>query len=57
MDVVVEITENLRTQNRIRTWRAMILHSPVHSDCSLRLFSSLMQKYMQKIHTSHRSET
>lgn len=37
MYIVLEITENIRAQNGINTWRAMILHSPVHSDYSLRL--------------------
>lgn len=51
MYIVIEITENIRAQNGINTWRAMILQSPVHSDYSLRLFCSFMQKhlYMQKM--------
>ena len=59
MYIVIEITENIRAKNGINTWRAMILQSPVHSDYSLRLFCSFMQKhlYMQKMYTSHCSET
>ena len=51
MYIAIEITEYIRTQNGISTWKAMILHSLVHSDYSLRLFCSLMQKhlYMQKM--------
>ena len=37
MYIAIEITEYIRTQNGISTWKAMILHSLVHSDYSLRL--------------------